>query len=65
VEANFVAWYQSAQSQQYGSLFSATLAFTLQGDVRSAASATDAISSASLTLSNRSGTSNAVSFSLR
>jgi len=64
-EPSFLAWYQSSQSQQYGSLFTATVPFTLQGDVKNVSSLTDAIQSVSVTLTNRLGTSAAVSVSLR
>ncbi len=64
-EPSFVAWYQSTQSQPYGSLFTATAPFTLQGDVKSASSVADTIQSVSVTLSNRQGTSNSVSVALR
>lgn len=64
-EPSFLAWYQSSTSQQYGSLFTATVPFTLQGDVKNVSSLTDAIESVSVTLANRLGTSNAITLSLR
>jgi hypothetical protein len=64
-EPSFLAWYQSSTSQQYGSLFTATVPFTLQGDVKSVSNLSDAIESVSVTLSNRLGTSSAISLSLR
>ncbi|MEK7409038.1 MAG: choice-of-anchor D domain-containing protein [Acidobacteriota bacterium] len=64
-EGSFVAWYSSTPSQQYGSLFTATVPFTLQGDVKNVTSVADAVQSVSVTLANRLGTSNAVSVTLR
>ncbi len=64
-EPSFLAWYQSSTSQQYGSLFTATVTFTLQGDVKNVTSLSDAIQSVSVTLTNRLGTSSAVAISLR
>ncbi len=65
VEANFVGWYQQSTSQQYGSLFTATIPFTLQGDLTTVTSLADAIQSVSVTLTNRQGTSAAQRVSLR
>jgi len=65
VEPSFLAWYQGSQSQQFGSLFTATVPFTLQGDVKNVDTVVDAIQSLSVTLANSQGTSNAVSVSLR
>ncbi len=64
-EASFLAWYQSTTSQQYGSLFTATVPFTLQGDVKNVSNAVDAIQSISVTLSNRLGSSSALTVTLR
>lgn len=64
-EPSFLAWYQSTQSQQYGSLFTATVPFTLQGDVKNVSTVTDAIRSISVTLSNRLGTSSSGTVTLR
>ncbi|MGC8792719.1 MAG: choice-of-anchor D domain-containing protein [Bryobacteraceae bacterium] len=64
-EPSFLAWYQSTTSQQYGSLFTATVPFTLQGDVKNVSTLADAIQSISVTLSNRLGTSSSVTISLR
>jgi hypothetical protein len=33
VESSFLAWYQTLASQQFGSLFTVTIPFTLAGDV--------------------------------
>ena len=65
VEGNFLSWYQQAQSQQYGSLFTATIPFTLQGDVKNVTRVADTLQSVSVTLTNRQGTSAAQSVSLR
>jgi hypothetical protein len=65
VEAAFIAWYQSSQSQQFGSLFTATIPFTAQGDVKNVGTATETIQSLSLTLTNHIGVSAAQSVSLQ
>lgn len=65
VEPNFLAWFQGTQSQAYGSLFTATVSFTLQGDVTNVTSLVDTVQSVSVTLTNRQGTSGAQSVSLR
>ncbi len=64
-EPSFLAWYQSTASQQYGSLFTATVPFTLQGDVKNVSNVADAIQSISVTLSNRLGSSSTLTVSLR
>lgn len=65
VEAAFLAWYQSQQSQQFGSLFTATVPLTLSGEVNAVTSLADAIQSISVTISNRSGASAARSVDLK
>jgi hypothetical protein len=65
VEPSFLAWYQGTASQQFGSLFTATVPFTLQGDVKNVTSPTDTIQSISVTLTNRQGTSAASSLNLK
>jgi hypothetical protein len=65
VDPSFTAWYQSAASQAFGSLFSATIPFTLQGDVKNVTNVSDTIQSVSVTLTNRLGTSTARSVDLR
>jgi len=65
VEPNFLAWFQSTSSQQYGSQFTATVTFTLQGDVKTVTSLADTIQSVSATLTNRQGVSAAASVTLR
>jgi len=64
VEAAFVSWYQTAQSQQFGSLFTAVVPVSLEGkDVPGLL--VDTIQSVSVTLSNSLGTSAARSVELR
>lgn len=53
-EAMFTTWYQDPASLQFGSLFTFSQPFTIQGDV-------NAIASVSVTLTNDQGTSQAVS----
>jgi hypothetical protein len=65
VESSFLAWYQSAQSQQFGSLFTATIPFTLAGDVKNVSTVVDTIQSVAVTLTNRQGTSASASVSLK
>ncbi|MBL8222583.1 MAG: hypothetical protein JNL62_25315, partial [Bryobacterales bacterium] len=68
VESAFLAWYQSAASQQFGSLFTATLPLTIGGELSSNTSLTqlsDAVQSISVTISNRTGRSTAQSVNLR
>lgn len=57
VEPTFLAWYQGAQSQQFGSLFTATVPLSFQGDVTNVVSLPETIQSISVTLTNRIGTS--------
>jgi hypothetical protein len=65
VEPSFSAWYASASSQPYGSAFTATVPFTLQGDITEVSSPVDAIQSVSVTLSNRQGASQSQTVNLR
>ncbi|MBI3472220.1 MAG: choice-of-anchor D domain-containing protein [Candidatus Solibacter usitatus] len=65
VEPSFIAWYQSPASQQFGSQFTATIPFTLAGDVKNVTNVVDTIQSASVTLTNRQGTSASRSVDLR
>ena len=66
VESTFLAWYQSAQSQPFGSLFSVSIPLTLTGDVRGTNLALiDTIQSVAVTLSNAQGTSNSISIDNR
>lgn len=54
VQSLFTAWYQSSTSAQFGSQFSFTMPFTVGGNV-------SGIASVSVTLTNATGTSSAVS----
>jgi hypothetical protein len=68
VEPTFTAWYQSAASQAFGSLFTATIPFTVAGDIRDTtkiSSVVDTIQSVSVTLSNARGTSSAQTVALK
>jgi hypothetical protein len=65
VEAAFLGYYQGAQSANFGSLFSATIPLTLTGDVANVTSVIDTLQSVSVTLTNATGTSPAVSLNLR
>jgi hypothetical protein len=64
-ESSFAAWYGSTASQPFGSLFTATVPFTLQGEVVNVTNISDTIQSVSVTIANRQGTSAAQSVSLR
>lgn len=65
VESTFLAWYQSAQSQQFGSLFTATVPLTATGDVRSVTNPGETLQSIQVSLTNRFGASAARSVDLR
>lgn len=65
VESSFVAWYQGSASQSYGSLFTATITFSFSGDVTNVTNLTETIQSVSTTLTNKLGTSPAVSVNLK
>lgn len=66
VEPNFLSWYQSSQSQAFGSLFTLTVPLSLAGDVIAQGfSLIDTIQSLSVTLANRNGTSAARSVALK
>jgi hypothetical protein len=65
VEGSFLSWYQSAASQQYGSQFSASIPFTMQGETTNVTSLVDTIQSVAVTIGNRLGTSSAVTANLR
>jgi hypothetical protein len=57
VASTFRTWYQSQQSQQYGSLFTLTIPFNLQGSLSNGMSMIDALESVSVTMANAVGTS--------
>ena len=65
VDPSFTAWYQGSASQAYGSLFTATVPFTLQGDVKNVTNVVDTIQSVSVTLTNRQGVSATKSVDLK
>jgi hypothetical protein len=68
VETTFNAWYQGTNSAQFGSQFTATVPFTLSGEIKDTekiASLVDAIQSVSVTLTNRQGVSTARSVELK
>ncbi|MFB3825210.1 MAG: choice-of-anchor D domain-containing protein [Bryobacteraceae bacterium] len=68
VEPTFTAWYQSSASLAYGSQFTATVPFTLSGDIKDTTNITsvvDTIKSVSVTLTNRQGASAARSVDLK
>ncbi|HEU0004864.1 MAG TPA: choice-of-anchor D domain-containing protein, partial [Terriglobia bacterium] len=56
VTSQFTTWYQSADSQQFGSQFRMRIPFTVQGDI-------NALGSVSVTLTNAAGTSEPTSTS--
>lgn len=60
-ETTFNAWYQSAAAGAFGSQFTATIPITLTGEVVGAANLGETLKSVSVTLTNRLGTSPAVS----
>jgi hypothetical protein len=65
-EPSFLAWYaNSLLSQPYGSLFTVTIPFTVAGDVKNVTNVVDTIQSVSVTLTNRQGTSPAMTLSLK
>jgi hypothetical protein len=65
VESSFVSWYQGATSQSYGSLFTATITFSFSGNVTNVTNLVDTIQSVSTTITNKLGSSSAVSVSLK
>jgi hypothetical protein len=56
VSSQFTTWYQSTDSQQFGSQFRLRIPFTVQGDI-------NALGSVSVTLTNSAGTSQPTSTS--
>jgi hypothetical protein len=65
VEASFTAWYQSTASTAFGSQFTATIPFTLAGDLKVVTQLIDTIQSVGVTLTNRLGTSASQSINLK
>ena len=64
VETAFLAWYQTVQSQQFGSLFTAVAPVSLEGTMQPG-TLLDAIQSVAVTLSNSLGTSAAKSVEMK
>lgn len=64
VEPSFTAWYGGAQSQQFGSLFTATIPFTFTGELKKVTNLSDTVQAVSVTLTNRQGSSAARSLDL-
>jgi hypothetical protein len=64
VDPTFSAWYQSAASQAFGSLFTATIPFTLAGDLVNVKNLIDTVQSVAVTLTNRQGVSTTKSVNL-
>ena len=68
VDSNFSAWYGNTQSQPYGSQFTASINFTMQGeivDTKAISNVVDTIQSVAVTLTNRQGVSGSQSASLK
>lgn len=66
VESNFIAWYQSAASQPFGSLFTITVPLTLSGDVKGKdLLLIDTVTSVAVTLTNAQGTSNSATVEVK
>ena len=68
VTATFDAWYQSSASAAYGSQFSATVTFTMGGDItdtKNIVNLSDTIQSVAVTLTNRQGVSSSSTVALR
>ncbi|MBI4877448.1 MAG: choice-of-anchor D domain-containing protein [Acidobacteria bacterium] len=65
VESSFLAWYTSVASQAYGSLFTATVPFSLQGDLKNVTTLIETIQSVSVKLTNRQGATPTQSVNLK
>ena len=65
VEASFNAYFQSSTSVPFGSQFTATVPLTIQGDVVNVTNLIETLKSVSVTLTNRLGTTQAVSVDLQ
>ncbi len=65
VDASFNAYYQSSTSVPFGSQFTATVPLTIQGDVVNARTLIETLKSVSVTVTNRLGTTSAVSVDLQ
>ncbi len=65
VDASFAAWYQSPQSTQFGSQFTATVPLTFSGQAPEGLTLVGTIQSITVTLSNARGTSAPVTVNLQ
>ena len=65
VDSAFIEYYGGAASAAFGSLFTAAVPLTLQGDLVNVTQLLDTIQSISVTLTNRTGVSNAVSVNVK
>jgi hypothetical protein len=65
VEPSFLAWYSSAQSQQFGSLFTMTVPLNVNGDIKNVLTAAETVQSVTVTISNRLGRSSPITIQLR
>ena len=65
VEQAFAGWYASAASQQFGSLFTATVPFTLNGQIAGFSSLVNAIQSVTMTMTNHEGASSPLTVALQ
>lgn len=63
--ATFNTWYLSTASDAYGSMFTATIPFTLSGQVSGYADLFNALQSVTVTISNSQGSSSPQTLSLR
>ena len=64
-DASFNAWYQGTASAQFGSQFTVTIPITLQGDLVNVTTLVESIRSVSVVLTNRVGSSQAMSVDLQ
>jgi hypothetical protein len=65
VNGAFEAWYQGSQSAAFGSQFTATIQFALQGSVQNVTSLVQALQSISVSAVNALGTSNTINTALQ
>ena len=64
-EASFLGYYQSAASAPFGSLFTVSVPLTLTGDIKNVPTIADTVQAIAVTLTNRVGTSNSATLTLR
>ena len=65
VEASFLGYYASTASAPFGSLFTVSIPLTLAGDIKNVPTVADTVQSVAVTLTNRIGTSNSQTLTLR